>query len=193
MLKPSPRPWNARTCASCRSRQMTNSTCKLSIACVTGSWREELFTNGFTNWAGINFTSWPCSRKARPQEVRPRTCFHPDQAGLQVRGEGNQLLLGKLLLQQHLAVIAKRHQVKGRLTKVQANALLVPYLEQGELRGQFNQRGTPSEVPDQPSCLGGGGELGRSGGHVTKRKVMFSIVDPDSDNELRPVQKWRIL
>ncbi len=27
---------------SCRSRQMTSSTCKLSIACVTGSWREEL-------------------------------------------------------------------------------------------------------------------------------------------------------
>jgi hypothetical protein len=40
---------------------------------------------------------------------------------LHVRGEGNQLLLGKLLLQQHLAVIAKRHQVKGRLTKVDAN------------------------------------------------------------------------
>ena len=36
------RPWIARTCASCRSRQMTSSTCKLCIACVTGSWREEL-------------------------------------------------------------------------------------------------------------------------------------------------------
>ena len=36
------RPWIARTCASCRSRQMTSSTCKLSIACVTGLWREEL-------------------------------------------------------------------------------------------------------------------------------------------------------
>jgi hypothetical protein len=27
---------------SCRSRQMIGSTCNLSIACVTGSWREEL-------------------------------------------------------------------------------------------------------------------------------------------------------
>jgi hypothetical protein len=53
--------------------------------------------------------------------VRPRTCFHPDQAGLHVRGEGNQLLLGKLLLQQHLAVIAKCHQVKGSLAKVNTN------------------------------------------------------------------------
>jgi transposase len=32
----------ARTCASCPLRQMTSSTCRLSIACVTGSCREEL-------------------------------------------------------------------------------------------------------------------------------------------------------
>src|SRR3979411_699980 len=70
------------------------------------------FTNGFTNWAGINFTSWPCSRKARPRKCDP---------GLHLRGEGNQLLLGKLLLQQHLAVITKGHQVKGRLAKVNTN------------------------------------------------------------------------
>jgi hypothetical protein len=37
------------------------------------------------------------------------------------RVEGNQLLLGKLLLQQHLAVIAKCYQVKGRLAKVNTN------------------------------------------------------------------------
>jgi hypothetical protein len=40
---------------------------------------------------------------------------------LHVRGEGNQLLLGKLLLQQHLAVIAKCHQVKGRLAEININ------------------------------------------------------------------------
>jgi hypothetical protein len=53
--------------------------------------------------------------------VRPRTGLHPDQGGLHVRGKGNQLLLGKLLLQQHLAVIPKSHQVKGRFAKVNAN------------------------------------------------------------------------
>jgi hypothetical protein len=79
------------------------------------------FTNGFTNWAGINFTSWPCSRKARPRKCDPEQASIPDQAGLHVRGEGNRLLLGKLLLQQHLAVIAKGHQVKGRLAKVNTN------------------------------------------------------------------------
>src|ERR1700688_120604 len=54
------------------------------------------------------------------KEMRPGTRLHPNQAGLQVRGEGNQLLLGELLLQQHLAVIAKSHQVKCRLAKVDA-------------------------------------------------------------------------
>ena len=32
----------SRTCGSCRSRQMISSICRLSIACVTGLWREEL-------------------------------------------------------------------------------------------------------------------------------------------------------
>jgi hypothetical protein len=33
----------------------------------------------------------------------------------------DQLLLGELLLQQHLAVIAKGYQVKGRLAKINSN------------------------------------------------------------------------
>ncbi len=37
------------------------------------------FTNGFTNWAGISFTSWPCSRK-----VRPRKCA-PEQASIPIK------------------------------------------------------------------------------------------------------------
>src|SRR5260221_13828996 len=76
------------------------------------------FTNGFTNWAGINFTSWPCSRKARPRKCDPEHPSIPIKQVCMVRGERNQLLLGKLLLQQHLAVIAKGHQVKGRLARV---------------------------------------------------------------------------
>jgi hypothetical protein len=42
------------------------------------------------------------------------------QRALQVRCERDQLLLGELLLQQHLPVIAKCHQVKGRLAKINA-------------------------------------------------------------------------
>src|SRR5271163_4571852 len=52
------------------------------------------------------------------KKVRSGTCLQADQRGLQVRCESNQLPLGKLLLQQHLAVIAECHQVKGRLAKV---------------------------------------------------------------------------
>ncbi len=48
------------------------------------------------------------------KKVRSGTCLQADQCGLQVRCESNQLPLGELLLQQHLAVIAERHQVKGR-------------------------------------------------------------------------------
>src|SRR5277367_4058322 len=52
------------------------------------------------------------------KKVRSGTCLQADQRGLQVRCENNQLPLGELLLQQHLAVIAERNQVKGRLTKI---------------------------------------------------------------------------
>ena len=52
------------------------------------------------------------------KKVRSGTCLQADQRGLQVRCESNQLPLGELLLQQHLAVIAERNQVKGRLAKV---------------------------------------------------------------------------
>src|SRR4030088_943686 len=37
------------------------------------------FTKGFTNWAGISFTSWPCSRK-----VRRRKCA-PEQASIPIK------------------------------------------------------------------------------------------------------------
>src|SRR5258708_30061292 len=77
------------------------------------------FKNGFRNWAGISFTSWPCSRKVRPRKCAPEQASIPIRE-VCVRGEGDQLLLGELLLQQHLAVIAKSHQVKGCLAKVNA-------------------------------------------------------------------------
>ena len=44
------------------------------------------------------------------------------QRGLQIRGVGQQLLLGELLLPQHLAYPSQGHKVKGRLTQVDANA-----------------------------------------------------------------------
>src|ERR1700727_278501 len=34
-------------------------------------------TNGFTNWAGINFTSWPCSRRTRPRKCDPEHASIP--------------------------------------------------------------------------------------------------------------------
>jgi hypothetical protein len=46
--------------------------------------------------------------------------FHPDQGGLQVGREGNQLLLRTLLPQQDLAGIAKSYEVKGCLAKIDA-------------------------------------------------------------------------
>src|SRR6202795_3153811 len=58
------------------------------------------------------------STQSTTKKVRSGTCLQADQRGLQIRCENNQLPLGELLLQQHLAVIAERHQVKGRLTKI---------------------------------------------------------------------------
>ena len=46
-----------------------------------------------------------------PQKVGTRTCLHPNQGGLQVGCESDQLLLSELLLQQNLAVIAERYGV----------------------------------------------------------------------------------
>jgi hypothetical protein len=48
---------------------------------------------------------------------------HPDERGLQVRRERAQLPLSKLLLQQHLAVIAESYKVKGCLAKINANGM----------------------------------------------------------------------
>ena len=42
------------------------------------------------------------------EEVRPRTRLHPDQGSLHVGGKSDQLLLGELLPQQHLAVLRSR-------------------------------------------------------------------------------------
>jgi hypothetical protein len=58
-----------------------------------------------------------CSQRTT-QEVGPAACLHPDERSLQVRCERDQLSLRELLLQQHLAVIVKRYQVKRRLAKV---------------------------------------------------------------------------
>jgi hypothetical protein len=52
------------------------------------------------------------------QKVRPRTCLHPYQRRLKVRSGCDQLLLVELLPDEHLAVIAECHEVKGRLAKV---------------------------------------------------------------------------
>src|SRR5260370_23710907 len=76
------------------------------------------FTNGLTNWARDQLHIMALCSQNAAEEVRPRTGLHPNQRGLHVGGEGDQLLLGELLLQQHLAVIAERHQVKGRLAKI---------------------------------------------------------------------------
>ena len=54
-----------------------------------------------------------------------RACFHPDQAGLHVGGEGSQLPLRELLPQQHLACCAQCYEVKGRLAKIDANRTIL--------------------------------------------------------------------
>jgi hypothetical protein len=59
--------------------------------------------------------------KSTTKKVRSGTCLQADQRGLQVRGESDELLLSELLPQQHLACCAQRYEVKGRLTKVDAN------------------------------------------------------------------------
>jgi hypothetical protein len=56
-----------------------------------------------------------------PKEVSPRTGFHPDQAGLHIGGEDDELLLSELLPQQHLACCAQGYEVKGSLAQVNAN------------------------------------------------------------------------
>jgi hypothetical protein len=55
------------------------------------------------------------------EEVSTPTCLHPDQGSLQVGGEGDELLLGKLLPQQHLPSCAESYQVKRRLAKIDTN------------------------------------------------------------------------
>jgi hypothetical protein len=55
--------------------------------------------------------------------VRSGTCLHPNQRGLHVSNECDQPLLGELLLQQQLAVIAKSYQMKGRLAKINADRM----------------------------------------------------------------------
>jgi hypothetical protein len=61
-------------------------------------------------------------RHPGPDEIQlidyaTRTCLHPDQGSLHVGGEGDELLPGKLLPQQHLARCAESYQVKRRLAK----------------------------------------------------------------------------
>jgi hypothetical protein len=58
-----------------------------------------------------------------PKEVSTRTCFHPDQAGLHVGGEADELLLSELFPQQHLACCAQGYEVKGSLAKIDTNRM----------------------------------------------------------------------
>jgi hypothetical protein len=55
------------------------------------------------------------------EEVSTRTCLHPDQAGLQGGGKYDELLLGELLPQQHLARCVQGYEVKGRFAEINAN------------------------------------------------------------------------
>src|SRR5258705_6801536 len=79
------------------------------------------FTKGFTNWAGINRTSCPCLRSARPRKWGAGGRLQVDQRGLHVRGVSQQPLLRELLPRKHLAGCAECYKVKGRLAKVDAN------------------------------------------------------------------------
>src|SRR5882757_9326031 len=54
-----------------------------------------------------------CSQRSA-QKVGSRARLHPDERGLQVRCERDQLPLSKLLFQQHLAVNAESYKVKER-------------------------------------------------------------------------------
>jgi hypothetical protein len=55
------------------------------------------------------------------EKVRTRTRLHPNQRDLHVRGEGDELLLGKLLPQQHPPSCAQSYQVKRRLAEIDTN------------------------------------------------------------------------
>jgi hypothetical protein len=73
------------------------------------------FTNGFTNWGWNQLHLMALFAQHTSEEVRPGTCFHPDQGSLQVGGKSDELLLGELLPQQHLACCVQGYDVKSRL------------------------------------------------------------------------------
>ena len=78
------------------------------------------FTNGFTNWAGINFTSWPWSRKARSRKCDPEHASIPIKQVCMFAVKAINCFW-ETYSSAHLAVIAKCHQVKYRLAKVNTN------------------------------------------------------------------------
>jgi hypothetical protein len=55
------------------------------------------------------------------EEVSAWTSLHPNQTGLHVRGEGDELLQSELLPQYHLACCAQRYEVKSSLAEINAN------------------------------------------------------------------------
>jgi len=55
--------------------------------------------------------------------VSPRTRLHANQRDLHVRSEGDELLLGELLPQQHLARCAQSNQMKRRFAKIDTNGM----------------------------------------------------------------------